>query len=207
MQKRLFCHNVEPENAKQSSQRVYLMGHIPPNDEKGKKLYLKECWKEYVKLSGKYADIIAGQFHGHTNSDVFTFLVPSTSKSGKADYDLITVSNKSPPSFAKHSAPNVLGVFTNGPSIIPANNPAMRVYDYSPDNGQLLDYTQYYTDLNNDNANGNVQWQVEYTLQNAYNVNEWSLSDWSNVLQNLSSGGQMWNDYVQRVDVQTTKSN
>jgi len=156
-----------------------------------------------VNLSGKYADVIAGHFHGHTNSDVFSFVVSSSSKSGKADFDLITVSDKSPPSFTADSAPKVVGMLNNNPSIIPANNPAMRVYDYSPDNGQLLDYTQYYTDLVKDNANGNVQWQVEYKLKDAYGVNGLGPSDWPQVMQNLASGGQQFAAYSKRVGVQT----
>jgi len=188
------------KTAKQNSQRVYLMGHVPPIDETTKKVYLPQCLKEYVNLSGKYADVIVSQFHGHTDCDIFSFVVQSA---GKTDYDLITVTKKSPPQFAAGNAQKVVGVLNNGPSIIPDNNPAMRVYDYSPKDGQILDYTQYYTDLNKANAEGKVQWQVEYKFKDTYNVNNWSLSDWSKVLQNLSSGGQMWNDYVRRVTVQT----
>jgi len=188
-------------DARQNSQRVYLMGHVPPSDEFSKKQYLDQCWQEYVNLSGRFADVIAAQFHGHTNTDVFSFVVPSSANAN--EFDLITVSNKSPPAFAASGVPKVVGVLTNGPSIKPTNNPAMRVYEYLPRNGQILDYTQYFTDFVKDNAVGRIRWKVEYKLKDTYNVNRWSLRDWANVLQNLASGGQLYQDYVKRVIVQT----
>jgi predicted methyltransferase len=47
---------------------VYIMGHVPPIDDDGSKLYKKKCYKKYFNLLGKYGDIIAGHFTGHTNS-------------------------------------------------------------------------------------------------------------------------------------------
>jgi len=170
---------------------------------RARKLYLKQCWKQYVKLSGKYASAISGQFHGHTNADVFSFLTTSSnSNTESSDYDLITVSADAPP-VAVANANSILAVFTNGPSIIPVTNPALRVYDYVPSTGLLTDYTQYYSDLSIDNHSGNVSWNVEYKLGDAYNVHRWSMTDeWSNVLATLSKGGSVWKDYVKRVNVQ-----
>lgn len=52
--------------------QVYLMGHVPPIDEDGEALYKDSCYDQYFKLLGKYGNVIAGHFTGHTNSKFHT---------------------------------------------------------------------------------------------------------------------------------------
>jgi predicted methyltransferase len=59
---------LEKYSKKGGDHMVYIMGHVPPIDDDGSKLYKKKCYKKYFNLLGKYGDIIAGHFTGHTNS-------------------------------------------------------------------------------------------------------------------------------------------
>ena len=67
-----------------------------------------------------------------------------------------------------------LGLF-NGPSVIPVNNPAVRVYTYDTGSGKypfgtVRDWNQYYIDLNKANDGGSVDYQLEYTASELYGV-------------------------------------
>lgn len=53
---------------KDGNHQVYLMGHVPPVDDDGSKLFKDKCYSKYIDLLGKYSKIIAGHFTGHTNS-------------------------------------------------------------------------------------------------------------------------------------------
>lgn len=54
--------------AKKDNVMVYVMGHVPPNDDDGSALFTSACYNQYYQLLGEYGDIIAGHFTGHTNS-------------------------------------------------------------------------------------------------------------------------------------------
>lgn len=57
---------------KKGSHKVYLMGHVPPIDDDGSKLYKDSCYTQYMNLLGEYGSVISGHFTGHTNSK-YTF--------------------------------------------------------------------------------------------------------------------------------------
>lgn len=59
--------------SKKSNHKLYIMGHVPPMDEKGNEIYKSECFNQYINLIGEYGDSIAGHFNGHTNSKFFFY--------------------------------------------------------------------------------------------------------------------------------------
>lgn len=69
----------------------------------------------------------------------------------------------------------VFGLF-NGPSILPKHNPGFRVYSYETGEGSdypvgtILDWKQYYVDLEKANDDNKVDYQLEYTASDLYNV-------------------------------------
>ncbi|KAL1139956.1 hypothetical protein AAG570_006933 [Ranatra chinensis] len=52
------------------------------------------------------------------------------------------------------------------------NNPAVRLYKFETSSGQVLDYTQYYLDLNLANQKDYADWQPEYNLTSYYGLTE-----------------------------------
>lgn len=56
------------ESAKKENKKVYIMGHVPPNDDNNSLLFRSACHQQYVQLIGQYGSVIAGHFTGHTNS-------------------------------------------------------------------------------------------------------------------------------------------
>jgi hypothetical protein len=74
----------------------------------------------------------------------------------------------------KVDSKNAVGLF-NAPSIIPVHNPAIRVYDYEVDGdkypvGTILDWKQYYIDLDKANNDGKVNFETEYTASDLFGL-------------------------------------
>ncbi|KAI8078979.1 Metallo-dependent phosphatase-like protein [Gilbertella persicaria] len=149
--------------------QAYIMSHVPPIDDDGSKLYKSTCYKQYFNLLGKYSGVIAGHFTGHTNNDNLNVVVP-----GKKDnYDFIAAGGKK---LNKKDVDSAGVALFNSPSIIPVNNPALRVYSYDVSGsdypvGTIRDWEQYYVDLDKANNDGSVKFELEYTASKLYNVN------------------------------------
>uniref|UniRef100_A0A182MJ22 Sphingomyelin phosphodiesterase C-terminal domain-containing protein n=1 Tax=Anopheles culicifacies TaxID=139723 RepID=A0A182MJ22_9DIPT len=151
--------------------RVYIVGHIPPgSDERhightipfGHSSFTEKNNVRYLRLVKRYSSIIQGQFFGHLHSDSFRVVYNEVGK--PVSWMMIA------------------------PSISPrrsseSNNPAMRLYKFDTDTGQVLDYTQYYLDLEQANKLEEAVWQPEYNLTTYY----YGLSEVSSVaLHNLA---------------------
>uniref|UniRef100_A0A182SC93 Sphingomyelin phosphodiesterase C-terminal domain-containing protein n=1 Tax=Anopheles maculatus TaxID=74869 RepID=A0A182SC93_9DIPT len=135
---------------------VYIVGHIPPgSDERhightipfGHSSFTEKNNVRYLRLVKRYSSIIQGQFFGHLHSDSFRVVYNEVGK--PVSWMMIA------------------------PSISPrrsseSNNPAMRLYKFDTDTGQVLDYTQYYLDLEQANKLEEAVWQPEYNLTTYY---------------------------------------
>ena len=96
----------------------------------------------------------------------------------------------------------VVGLF-NAPSVIPVNNPAVRVYTYETEGnaypvGTIRDWDQYYVDLEKANSNGNVTYQLEYKASELYNVDHFDGEGVGQALLHLvndKKSSQLYNKY------------
>ncbi|XP_055623192.1 acid sphingomyelinase-like phosphodiesterase 3b [Toxorhynchites rutilus septentrionalis] len=139
-----------------NKETVYIVGHIPPgSDERhightmpyGHTSFTEKNNLRYLRLVKKYSSIIQGQFFGHLHSDSFR---------------VVYSDNGTPVSWmmiAPSISPRRMGL---------SNNPAMRLYKFDTDTGQVLDYTQYYLDLQQANLIEEAVWQPEYNLTTYY---------------------------------------
>uniref|UniRef100_A0A1A9VT22 Uncharacterized protein n=1 Tax=Glossina austeni TaxID=7395 RepID=A0A1A9VT22_GLOAU len=160
--------------------RVYIVGHIPPgSDERhiglqqnGHTTFTETNNKRYLELVRKYSSIIQGQFFGHLHSDSFRII-----------YD-----DKGKPVSWMMISPSV----TPRKMSIGSNNPAMRLYKFDTDSGQVLDYTQYYTDLSAANANVEPNWVPEYNLTHYYALTDISAISLHNFVDRFTSGDESW---------------
>ena len=196
---------------------VYLSGHIPPNVAE----YLEGCYKEFSKLTLKYADVVIAQYYGHMNIDHFFFTTPNQQLKRKAmnrrhpaqslpETDLQTFMDDdvgdSIPKWLYIYFDNLISHFGKikhhdivphpvfvSPSIIPVFNPGLRVYLYHAEEGSeaefnygaVLDYEQYFADLDDWNSRYNrlhsngiedswdpsdFKFTLEYTPKERYNM-------------------------------------
>ncbi|KFB48266.1 AGAP005806-PA-like protein [Anopheles sinensis] len=139
-----------------NKETVYIVGHIPPgSDERhighpmpyGHSSYTEKNNMRYLRLVKRYSSIIQGQFFGHLHSDSFRVVY---GEGGKPVSWMMIAPSISP---RRNSE---------------SNNPAMRLYKFDTDTGQVLDYTQYYLDLEQANKLEEAVWQPEYNLTTYY---------------------------------------
>ncbi|XP_073840990.1 acid sphingomyelinase-like phosphodiesterase 3b [Musca autumnalis] len=166
--------------SKANKETVYIVGHIPPgSDERhiglqqnGHTTFTESNNKRYLELVRKYASIIQGQFFGHLHSDSFRIIYDDTGK---------------PVSWMMLS-PSV----TPRKMSVGSNNPAMRLYKFDTDSGQVLDYTQYYMDLQNANLVGEPNWVPEYNLTHYYALSDISAITLHNFVERFTSNDGSW---------------
>ncbi|XP_055531013.1 acid sphingomyelinase-like phosphodiesterase 3a [Wyeomyia smithii] len=139
-----------------NKETVYIVGHIPPgSDERhighpmpyGHTSFTEKNNLRYLRLVKKYSSIIQGQFFGHLHSDSFRVVYSDNGK--PVSWIMI----------APSISPRRMGE---------SNNPAMRLYKFDTDTGQVLDYTQYYLDLAQANLQEEAVWIPEYNLTTYY---------------------------------------
>jgi hypothetical protein len=92
-------------------------------------MWLPTCRKWYAQLCVANAKTIRGQIFGHKHSDQFNFV----GIDGVVNGPNLTPSN----CIAVNCAP----------SVVPSFNPSYRVWKYDPSTFDLIDYDQYYADL------------------------------------------------------------
>ncbi|KAI9305400.1 Metallo-dependent phosphatase-like protein [Cunninghamella echinulata] len=189
------------EKAKKEKKRVYVMGHIPPNDDDDSLLFRSECHEQYYKLIGQYGSIIAGHFTGHTNNDMLTAVV----ENGKSFKHISALDDGD--NLKDHKIGKVATMLFNAPSLIPVNNPAIRVYHYATSNsknaslGTILDWEQYYVDLEKANKKGRVKFELEYQASKIYNINKFDATGISTVFKTLQVNEKIRKLYGQFVTV------
>ncbi|KAI9281233.1 Metallo-dependent phosphatase-like protein [Umbelopsis sp. AD052] len=185
-------------SAAASRRSVYIIAHVPPI-KNTKQLYKPQCYAAYVNLLGKYSNIIAAHLTGHTNEDHLAVLHNTT-----GSFALQGISKLSDMTFSINQISNVL---TNSPSIIPVNNPGFRIYKYDTTDGTLLGWDQYWTNLQQDNVQGNVIWSKEYSSSALYGVNRLDKAGWQQLMQRLLTNKKTFSMYKTYINVQYQASN
>jgi hypothetical protein len=98
-----------------------------------------------------------------------------------------------------------VGLF-NAPSIIPVNNPALRVYTYDTDGkdypfGTIRDWDQYYIDLQKANNGGKAEFELEYSASKLYGVDHFDGAGIGEAILNVSSDKKTRKTYKKYTNV------
>ncbi|OAD79830.1 secreted endopolyphosphatase [Phycomyces blakesleeanus NRRL 1555(-)] len=186
---------------------VYVVGHVPPNDDDASELYKSSCHELYIDLLGSYGDVIAGHFTGHTNSDMLTAIV----KDGSSYSSLSAVDDSSELTSSSMVDPNVATVLFNAPSIIPVNNPAIRVYNYETQGtenpfGTILDWIQYYADLEEANDSGELEYKIEYQASELFGIETFDAAGVSKAFTKLATDKTIRKKYISYVSTKAYES-
>ncbi len=132
--------------------QVYLTGHVPPFSF----LYKPGCYTAYNEITSVYNSTILAHIYGHTHSDQFQMIM----------------NNRNEP----------VGVINVAPSVVSTFNPGLRMFSYDKATKVLqsiiiysspfneIDIHQYYVNLDEANAYGNVTFQLEYEQLSAYSI-------------------------------------
>eukprot|EP01104_Vermistella_antarctica_P013191 TRINITY_DN3961_c0_g5_i1.p1 TRINITY_DN3961_c0_g5~~TRINITY_DN3961_c0_g5_i1.p1 ORF type:complete len:651 (-),score=127.71 TRINITY_DN3961_c0_g5_i1:55-1914(-) len=167
----------ELKKAAVENEAVYIAGHIPPTTVlyQNTTLWNDTYAETYFEIIANYGRPIKGQMFGHTHSDEFRVITSPTTG------ELV-------------SAMLIAGAI----SPVTIENPTFRVMMYNTSTMGLLDYDEYFADLDESNMNGNVTFQLEYEFQQAYqeaNLNSTSMAD---VYRKLTTDISVYQEWIDR---------
>ncbi|KAF7721296.1 Acid sphingomyelinase-like phosphodiesterase 3b [Apophysomyces ossiformis] len=176
------------EDTRKQNSKAYVIAHVPPNGKTDKMFYKPVCYDKYLALLASYGDVILGHFAGHFNNDQLTVITK--------DHKHLPALPTGRPQLEQ----KVATVLFNAPSIIPLNNPAIRIYEYEIQGdkypvGTIRDWYQYYADLEKANESGQLDFQLEYQASKLYGVDRFDAEGASTVFQELSNNNNVFDQY------------
>ncbi|KAI8079248.1 Metallo-dependent phosphatase-like protein [Thamnidium elegans] len=188
------------EDVRRDGSKAYILAHIPPNSKKDKHFYRESCYSEYYSILGSYSDVILAHFSGHFNHDQLTAVLKNT-EDGTYTRVAALGEEEVPMTAQELEKYKVVGVLLNAPSIIPEKNPAVRIYKYETEGtrfpvGTILDWDQYYANLEEANQSGNLKFKLEYTASKLYNVDHFDASGLQNVFEAISLNENVRTQYT-----------
>lgn len=139
-----------------NKETVYLVSHMCPGanerDQDEAPTFQDDYSASYLEMIRRFAHIIVGQFCGHLHSDTFRIVYDQHKK--PVSWMMVA------PSLTPNKSPGV------------TNNPGLRLYKFNTNSGHILDYTQYYIDLESSPNGDPDDWRIEYNLTHYYGLHE-----------------------------------
>lgn len=154
--------------AESNGEKVHIVGHIPPNTAS----CIRAWNREFNKIIHRFANIISGQFNGHTHTDAFTlFYSKSTSDSDSNANSM--------------SAINVAWNGGSGTSFIGLNS-NYRLYTIDANTYEVNDHETWIFNLTEANSNPHQSpiWFKEYSFRDAFGVNDMKPKTLSDLVNN-----------------------
>lgn len=155
--------------ARELGEKVLLLRHCPISD-------FDFGYDELMaNLTSNFSDVIVASFAGHAHTSWFTVLRdPSTQRPVDTTY--------------------VSGSGTPG-----GGNPTFRVFHYDTATFELLDYDQYWVDLDEAIATGIANFKKDHSARAYYNMTSIGPEDWEALAQSWLSGNDdtpSWKNYA-----------
>ncbi|KAF0768809.1 acid sphingomyelinase-like phosphodiesterase 3a [Aphis craccivora] len=139
-----------------NKETVYLVSHMCPGanerDQDEAPTFKDDYSANYLEMIRRFANIIVGQFCGHLHSDTFRIVYDHNKK--PVSWMMVA------PSLTPNKSPGV------------SNNPGLRLYKFNTNTGHIIDYTQYYIDLESSPNGDPDDWRIEYNLTHYYGLHE-----------------------------------
>ncbi|KAI8369581.1 Metallo-dependent phosphatase-like protein [Radiomyces spectabilis] len=185
------------KDTKKSGSKAYLIGHVPPNDDDDEKIFKDKCHSKYINLLGKYSDVITGHF----TDDMLSAVVKDHGDS----YGHVSAVHKKK-KLKDINADRAVTVMFNAPSILPSNNPAIRVYEYDTGSGDLpagtiKDWNQYYVDLKKANKEDKVTYEKEYQASRLFGINHFDAAGIKKIFKKIATDKKLRKQYSKYVKV------
>lgn len=149
-----------------ANEKVWLLLHIPPSNDKKDEKYKNRL----IYYLSKYSETIVATFSGHIHSDNFKLYF--------------------------NNIGNLVGFGTIPSSLMPNKiNPSFRVIEYDKDNGKLLNYIQYSVDLNETIKNNNIRYYVNYNFKDIYGIDDMSKESYLQIYHKMRMNNTVLNQY------------
>ncbi|OWF39125.1 acid sphingomyelinase-like phosphodiesterase 3b [Mizuhopecten yessoensis] len=142
--------------ARSLNKKVILFSHIAPGYfEKYQDLmwFYNDYNNEYIKILQTFNDVIATQVYGHEHTDSFRLVKDSYGE----PVDILFLSPAVTP-------------WNSSLAGVGANNPGVRLYEYNQNNGEIINYWQYFLNLSSVISGNPPNWALEYEAKKVYNL-------------------------------------
>jgi sphingomyelin phosphodiesterase len=151
-------------------ERCYIIGHIPFGSA------IFPWYSDALhRITDPYSSLVVAQLFGHTHMDAIQLArdVATDREARRISYI--------------------------APSLTPQTNinPSFRMYSYNQTSGDIIDYSQYSTNLEVANANRQLIFTRRYTARHAYNLTSLTPSSWLQFVKNLSNDSHMFTRYLE----------
>lgn len=164
----------ELEEATKNGEKVYIVSHFPPTYPgylEGFSNYINVKLTRYIEIIKKYQNTIVFSTHGHKHTDYFNL-------------------------FLDNNKPYYMALMGSAMTPWQNRNPGVRLYKYDKSNFQLLDYTEFFTDIGEANRNGKVEWKISYSFLEEYGMKELSPKSLLELLEKFEKDHELfkkWN--------------
>ncbi|XP_063982786.1 sphingomyelin phosphodiesterase-like [Diachasmimorpha longicaudata] len=162
----------ELQGAENRSEKVHIIGHIPP----GSAECLKVWSANYYRIINRYESTITAQFFGHTHFDEFELF-----------YDTENLTRP-------------LSVAYVAPSVTPYDhlNPGYRIYYIDGEGSStrhVIDHETWVMNLQEANVRGFPTWRKLYSAQRAYGMQSLLPRDWDALFHEMINDTTIFNRY------------
>ncbi|XP_063397328.1 acid sphingomyelinase-like phosphodiesterase 3b [Mytilus trossulus] len=175
------------EHAKNNSERVIIMSHVPPGviaTEKATWMY-PQFNHRFNEIILEYSDTIAGLYFGHEHMDNFRI----SYKSGLPVIVHLCAPSVTPWTYI----PGGQGIGE------PTRNPGIRLVRYDRMTGQPQEVRQYHLDFKLSNVNKVANWTLEYSMPKDYQMKDLTPTSFHGLLERMKSNGSAeFTDYAMR---------
>ncbi|KAJ9055932.1 hypothetical protein DSO57_1038225 [Entomophthora muscae] len=136
----------ELQDAETRGMRAYIVSHVPPGGT--------DCYKhwsdQFYRIIQRYHQVIAGQFYGHTHFDEFQLFYSDSVKTKDTAISMA------------YLAPSI--------TTFGGLNPGFRIYKVDGNSYDVMDFTQYYTNLDLKDTWGSrgPSWEPLYSARETY---------------------------------------
>ncbi|XP_017775503.1 PREDICTED: sphingomyelin phosphodiesterase-like [Nicrophorus vespilloides] len=165
----------ELDLAEEKSEKVHIIGHVPP----GASDCLKMWSKNYYDIINRYRDTVVAQFFGHTHND---------------EFEVFYMDNKTE---------QASGIAYIGPVVTTYEylNPAYRIYyvDADTDNPtrEVIDHETWIMDLVRSNSNPDSEpiWRKLYSARSAYGMTSLRPAEWSKLIERILQDSKLFDRF------------
>ena len=158
--------------AQSAGEKVLVAGHISMGPLEGEIAPRCIPWycNKYNAIVENYGDIIMGHIFGHTHTDYWRLLY-------------------------KGDVPTLM--YWVAPSVTPYQNlnPTIRRFVFNKTTFDLLDIHQYYTNLQVDNEQKSVTWELEYSFVEEYGIPDMSAASIAGLVQRMHTDRSLFDKF------------
>jgi len=166
--------------ARSRGEKIIVIGHVPPIVEVAINQWRPDYYDTYSDLLSRYPDVVIAHIFGHMHQDLFSIIVPVTNPTNLLSPAMV-VPGVTPRSSA--SSPDR--------GMMPGKNPSIRVYSF--DANHLIDYTQYYADIDQANQYQRpLEWITDYSFCKEYGLPDLSVTSFNELAKRILNNQDDW---------------